>query len=87
MDLVDQNPLYIEEAKKLLSEFSSMKEFYVGGLQSFEFQHKYDCIWIQWVSGQLVDEDYIKFLERCRKSLTEKVFQGILFACLNFDRE
>ena len=73
VDLVDQNPLFIEEAKQLLGEFPSMKEYYVSGLQDFEFRHKYDCIWIQWVSGQLVDDDYIKFLERCRKALTEKV--------------
>jgi len=50
-----------------------MKEFYAEGLQSFQFKHKYDVIWIQWVSSHLTDQDYIDFLRRCSESLTETV--------------
>ena len=31
-------------------------------MQTFEFEEKYDCIWIQWVAIYLTDEDFIKFL-------------------------
>lgn len=50
-----------------------MKDFYVNGLQDFEFEKEYDCIWIQWVAGQLIDEDFVNFLKRGAKSLTHKV--------------
>ena len=49
MDLVDQNPIYVDEAKKILKDFSTMKDFYVDGLQTFVPKKEYDCIWIQWV--------------------------------------
>jgi len=37
----------------------------------FSFEKNYDCIWIQWVISHLPDDDAIKFLESCRKHLTE----------------
>jgi len=71
VDLVDQNPKYVEEAKNILKDCANMKDFYVDGLQTFTPQKKYDCIWIQWVSNHLTDEDYVSFLKRCSESLTE----------------
>lgn len=32
-----------------------MRNYYVQGLQQFEFAEKYDCVWVQWVFSQLND--------------------------------
>lgn len=71
--MVEQNPKYVEEAKKLLKDFPNMRDFYAEGLHTFTFKKKYDVIWIQWVSNHLTDEDYINFLQRCSENLTETV--------------
>ena len=67
----------MDEAKVVLKEFKNMKEFYAQGLQEFEFKHKYDCIWIQWVSSHLTDEDLIAFLQKCGKNLTDTVYSRV----------
>jgi len=71
VDLIDQNPKYVEEAKNVLKDCPNMKDFYAEGLQTFQFKKQYDVIWVQWVSSHLTDEDYIDFLKRCADSLTE----------------
>jgi protein N-terminal methyltransferase len=72
VDLVEPANHFIEKAKMLLSQKSHKGEFYERGLQDFIPIHKYDCIWIQWVLGQLTDDDIILFLKRCSKMLTNK---------------
>ena len=43
---------------------------YTMGLQTFDPPPAcYDCIWIQWVVGHLTDEDFVTFLERCKRGL------------------
>jgi protein N-terminal methyltransferase len=71
--MVDQSAQLVEQGKELLKNSPSMKNFYVKGLQDFEFEHKYDCIWIQWVSSHLTDDDFIQFLKKCSESLTKTV--------------
>lgn len=39
-------------------------------MENFEFKHKYDVIWIQWVIGHLTDPDLVGFLTRCRQNLS-----------------
>lgn len=73
VDMVDQCEKYVEKAKEELAEFKSMREYYVSGLQEFEFVHKYDCIWLQWVSNYLTDDDYVAFLAKARQSLAQDV--------------
>jgi len=70
VDLVDQNAKYVDEAKNILKGCPNMKDFYVEGLQTFTPQKQYDCIWIQWVSNHLTDDDYVDFLKRCGENLT-----------------
>ncbi|CAD8192618.1 unnamed protein product [Paramecium octaurelia] len=67
VDLVEQNPIYVEKAKEELGD--KISEYYCAGLQSFEFQHKYDCIWVQWVASHLTDDDLILFLKKCKLNL------------------
>jgi protein N-terminal methyltransferase len=46
-----------------------MRHFYVKGLQEFDFEEKYDCIWVQWVFSHLNDEDAKIFLIKAKKAL------------------
>ena len=46
-----------------------MRHFYVKGLQQFEFEEKYDCIWVQWVFSHLNDEHAVVFLQKARAAL------------------
>lgn len=43
--------------------------FYAKGLQEFDFEEKYDCVWIQWVLSHLTDSDAIEFLKKAKGSL------------------
>lgn len=52
-------------------EKKSMRNYYVNGLQQFDFTEKYDCVWIQWVFSQLNDEDAVVFLRKAKASLAE----------------
>lgn len=70
MDVIDQCHNYIEKAKVILKD-KKIGHFYTQGLQEFNFEEKYDCIWIQWVFSQLTDEDGIAFLKKCKNALNE----------------
>lgn len=72
-DTVDMVDL-IEELSATSSSYigtdDGVGEKFVEGLQTFEPpERKYDVIWIQWVSGQLTDQDLTSFLQRCIKGL------------------
>ncbi|XP_071454674.1 N-terminal Xaa-Pro-Lys N-methyltransferase 1 isoform X2 [Hetaerina americana] len=70
VDLVEQNPLFLDEAKKSLESCPRIGSYYPIGLQSFEPEsNKYDVIWCQWVLGHLTDDDFVKFFESCKKGL------------------
>ena len=70
VDVIDQCEKYIDKAKDILKD-KKIGHFYAKGLQEFEFEEKYDCIWIQWVFSQLTDEDGIAFLKKCKVALNE----------------
>eukprot|EP01066_Platyproteum_vivax_P000230 Platyproteum_vivax@DN10264_c0_g1_i1.p1 len=60
----------VETAKKKFKKNPKIVNFYVAPLQSFiPKEHYYDCVWIQWVALYLTDDDFIKFLQRCERSL------------------
>lgn len=70
VDLVEQNPLFLEEAKKSLKNCKKIGSYYPIGLQHFLPENeKYDVIWCQWVLGHLTDEDFVKFFISCQKGL------------------
>lgn len=67
VDLVDQDPNFVEEAKKLLVSNPKVGDFYCCGLQDFVPENKkYDLIWMQWVLSHVTDADLIKLLKICR---------------------
>ena len=52
----------------MLSDLNIGK-YYCQGLQEFEFEKEYDCVWIQWVLCYLTDQDLDTFMKKCRSSL------------------
>jgi protein N-terminal methyltransferase len=71
IDLVEPVTHFIDKAKLNLSKIGHVGNFYDTSLQNFNSSNTYDCIWIQWVLGQLTDEDVITFLQKCKHMLTE----------------
>ncbi len=72
VDLVEQNPNFVQHAPAYLGEDKARKveKFICSGLQSFTPEPgRYDVIWIQWVLGHLTDEDFIAFFKRCKAGL------------------
>nr|CAD7577269.1 unnamed protein product [Timema californicum] len=66
VDLVEQNPVFLEHAKNYIGPCDKVGEFYNFGLQDFIPETaKYDVIWSQWVLGHLTDEHFIQFFKRC----------------------
>lgn len=77
VDLVEQNPKFLEVAKISLGNYSSrIGQYYPIGLQNFcPVTNKYDLIWCQWVLGHLQDDDLINFFKKCSLGLRKN---GIL---------
>lgn len=71
VDLVEQDKNFVEKSKTYLCDTSSnIGSYYNVGLQDFKSENNiYDLIWVQWVSGHLTDDDFIKFLTECRYTL------------------
>lgn len=68
VDMVEQNPIFLERAKIYLGhKQSNVVNYFPTGLQSFlPLIKKYDVIWVQWVLGHLTDSDLVQFLQRCQ---------------------
>lgn len=72
VDLVDQDPKFIEQATKDLQDNPKVGRFFTSGLQQFcpEQELRYDVIWMQWVLSHLTDQDLKELLGRCSKALS-----------------
>jgi len=72
VDLAELNKDFLDEAPKYLGESSSrVGHYFCCGLQDLQLTEKYDVIWMQWVTGHLTDDHFVKFLERCKDALNE----------------
>lgn len=45
-------------------------------MQNFNYERKYDCIWIQWVALYLTDQDLLDYLINSRNNLAESTEIG-----------
>ena len=61
VDLLEPASSLIAEAQRQLP---TVRRFYQEGLQEFEFETKYDCIWVQWCLMYLTDQDCLNFFRR-----------------------
>uniref|UniRef100_A0A8R1TQX6 Alpha N-terminal protein methyltransferase 1 n=1 Tax=Onchocerca volvulus TaxID=6282 RepID=A0A8R1TQX6_ONCVO len=73
VDMVDVTESFIQESTNYIGEENSrIGNKFVCSLQQFEPSScHYDLIWIQWVTGHLTNDDFCKFLQRCKESLKE----------------
>ncbi|KAK7789559.1 hypothetical protein R5R35_010492 [Gryllus longicercus] len=70
VDLVEQDPKFISEAKKYIGPTKKIGQLFNQGLQSFDpVPGTYDIIWCQWVLGHLTDKDFVTFFSGCAKGL------------------
>ncbi|RKP20871.1 alpha N-terminal protein methyltransferase 1A [Rozella allomycis CSF55] len=68
IDLLEPVSQFINKAAEELS--SIVGESFCCKLEDFQVQkEKYDCIWVQWVSIYLNDDDFLHFLDKARASL------------------
>lgn len=77
VDILEPAKNQMEVARKNIKELIEQEgskvefNFYETGLESMNFETKYDLIWIQWCVGILTDNDFINFLNKCKPHLTE----------------
>ncbi|XP_063233910.1 N-terminal Xaa-Pro-Lys N-methyltransferase 1-B isoform X1 [Bacillus rossius redtenbacheri] len=66
VDLVEQNPAFLEQAREYVGPCRKLGELYGCGLQDFVPEEgRYDVIWTQWVLGHLTDDHLIQFFKAC----------------------
>ena len=63
VDLVEPAITQLVKAKENVPK---IRKFYLNGLQDFQYERKYDCIWVQWCLMYLTDTDLHDFLVRSR---------------------
>lgn len=94
-DLVEMNENFVNYAKDFFSQNEKVKEIYCSSLQDFNFEKKYDCIWVQWCVENLEDDDLDKFLINCHNSLEDDGLvivkenispQGVYFSKVDFSK-
>ncbi|XP_014598166.1 PREDICTED: N-terminal Xaa-Pro-Lys N-methyltransferase 1 [Polistes canadensis] len=84
VDLLEQNPKFIESAKTYLRNNISRIGFHCSALQNFHpTPQKYDVIWCQWVLGYINDEHLVGFLKNCVSGLKK---EGVLVVKENVTR-
>ncbi|MCP9257285.1 N-terminal Xaa-Pro-Lys N-methyltransferase 1 [Dirofilaria immitis] len=73
VDMIDVTESFIQESTNYIGkENIRIGSKMVCSLQQFEPSScHYDVIWIQWVTGHLTNEDFCKFLRRCREGLKD----------------
>nr|CAB3264469.1 N-terminal Xaa-Pro-Lys N-methyltransferase 1-like [Phallusia mammillata] len=71
VDLVEVNQAFLDQAKTYLgAEAKRVGKYICCGLQDLKLEEKtYDLIWVQWVTGHLTDEHFVKFLQQCKHGL------------------
>lgn len=85
--MCDVSDNFIKAATAYLGPEDSARvaKFHTCGLQDFRPEPKvYDCIWIQWVLGYLIDTDLVEFLKRCKQALKPN---GIIVLKENISQE
>ena len=71
IDLIDPVAEFVDEAAKKLEGKATTAKIKIG-IQDWQPDAKYDIIWCQWSVMYLKDDDAVKFLRRCKRSLNEK---------------
>ena len=72
VDLIEQNASLTSMAKKdYLADCSQLRAIETSGLQTWKPKPStYDCVWMQWVAGYVLDPHFVALLQRVGASLT-----------------
>jgi len=73
VDLLEVDKKFLDQAREFIGHPLEKRvgQLYNVGMQDFEFERKYDVIWIQWCIGHLTDADAKTFFQKCQSHLTE----------------
>lgn len=72
VDIVEQDEHFANSVREYVGNSSKLGTIYNLGLQEFHPKSmRYDVIWVQWVSGHLTNDDFVKFYERCSQALSK----------------
>jgi protein N-terminal methyltransferase len=64
VDVVEPVEHFLAQARADLGQRGHVGDFHLIGLESFDAPaNTYDCVWVQWVIGHLVDDDMVAFLQ------------------------
>ncbi len=64
VDVVEPVEHFLAQARVNLGQRGHVGDFHLVGLESFDAAPStYDCVWVQWVIGHLVDDDMVAFLQ------------------------
>jgi hypothetical protein len=70
VDVVEPVEHFIAQARADLGQRGHVGDFHLVGLEAFDApRNTYDCVWVQWVIGHLVDDDMVAFLQVCTTAL------------------
>ena len=69
VDVLEPSKVQLDKTRELYG--TKISNYYNLGMQDFNFEHKYDCIWFQWVLMYLTDTDLVSVLKKSRDSLVE----------------
>ena len=66
VDVVEPVHHFLEQARADLGALGHHGQLYQVGLEAFDAPgNTYDCIWVQWCIGHLVDDEMVAFLQVC----------------------
>lgn len=74
VDLLELNQDFLNQANEYIGPKLNTKlgKLICSGMQNVELnKNYYDVIWLQWVTGHLIDEHFVKFLKKCKSALKE----------------
>ncbi len=71
IDIVERDEKFVEACKKTFASNEKIRNIFCDSLENFEFRNNYDLIWIQWCLEEILYDDLIIFLKRCKSALKQ----------------
>ena len=87
IDLFEKDKVFLEKCKQKFIGNDKVKNIYESSLEKFQFEKKYDLIWIQWCLENLEDEDLLPFLKKCYDNIKDDGIIIVKENLYNIDEE
>ena len=72
VDMFDRCPKAIKIVKELKKDNKRIQDVEIAEFNDFEFKHKYNGIFMRWVSGYMLHDKLVEFLRKAKKALDTK---------------